>query len=114
MESVVIDGFVLFFFVALAGAAAVVADNKGRSGVAFFLFGLLCWPLALGVALLISPDDDALRDYAADRTARAKPRLRPAGSPSSGNYTVTCTACGAETPAALSFCTSCRAPRAAP
>jgi len=39
---------------------AMVAGSKGRSGIAWFLYGLVLWPVALVHALLIKPNDTAL------------------------------------------------------
>jgi hypothetical protein len=43
----------IWLIIAIAGAigAAVIANAKGRSGVGYFLLGLLFWPLAILVAI---------------------------------------------------------------
>jgi hypothetical protein len=84
-----------------------VAASKSRSLLGFFLFALLFWPGALICALIISPGD---------QRPPANGALRGDGlrAPAPGdNRTTTCAACQAATPVALSFCTSCRAPRSA-
>lgn len=49
-----LEMFFLLFIVAIpAAVVAAVARHYGRSTAGFFVFGLVCWPLALIVVLLI-------------------------------------------------------------
>ena len=47
-------GYVIFFVI-MAVIVAMVANSKGRSGMAWFFYGLLIWPIALVHALLLKP-----------------------------------------------------------
>lgn len=44
---------VAIIWIALAFWPARVANRKGHSFVGFFIFSLICWPLALIVAFLV-------------------------------------------------------------
>lgn len=99
MGGVQVGLLVLNFVMAIISAA--VGASKGRSALGFLLFGLLFWPGALITALIISPLDPDGGLKRANQTS------------DQGNRLVVCAECGAKTPLALSFCTSCRAPRAA-
>ena len=89
--------------VLLAAIPAAIGAHKERSVLGFFLFGLLCWPIALIVALIIAPLTPA-------PVGRHPSDLRDLREWRHGNDVASCTACGASTPAGLSFCTSCRQP----
>ena len=52
----------LFLWLICGIASAVIASNKGRSGLGWFLLGMLMGPFGLMVALLPSREDQAQRE----------------------------------------------------
>ena len=44
---------ILFLWLVMAVIVALVAKSRGQSAVAWFLYGLLIWPIALVHALLL-------------------------------------------------------------
>jgi hypothetical protein len=45
----------VFFWLIMGGVVAIIANSKGRGGCAWFLYGVLIWPIAL-VHILVSPN----------------------------------------------------------
>ena len=50
-------------WIVMAAICAMIAHSKGRSGVGFFFYGLLIWPIALVHALLSARREPSLRDH---------------------------------------------------
>jgi hypothetical protein len=93
--------FAVVVSVLIAAYCAAAAAEKGRSPFGFFLFGLLAWPIALITVLIIAPLD----------RPKTLAEVAMGDRKTNQNEMATCAACSAATPAALSFCTSCRTPR---
>lgn len=49
----------VFIWIVMAVICAMVASNRGRSGIGFFFYGLAVWPIALVHALLSERRQDA-------------------------------------------------------
>lgn len=47
--------FVAVLWIVMAIVCAIVGNSKGRSGIAYFFGGLLCWPIALALAIVAKP-----------------------------------------------------------
>lgn len=65
-----------YFAIAILGAVVVAsaASSRGRSGLGWFIYGLLLWPIAL-IHVLVLPRNDSAVEQAriADGSARACP-----------------------------------------
>ena len=51
---------VAVLWIVMAIVCAIVGNSKGRSGVAYFFGGLLCWPIALALAIVAKPKKEEL------------------------------------------------------
>jgi hypothetical protein len=67
---------------------AVVASRKGYSGALFFVFALVAWPIALGVALLIEDKSAPSRSAPSDRVDQLErlANLKDSGALSPAEY----------------------------
>lgn len=61
--------FIVFWLI-MAGVCALVAASKGRSGLAFFVYGFFLWPIALVHALVMARTSES-----GDKRAIAEGRL---------------------------------------
>jgi hypothetical protein len=59
----------LWFAIGLIPAS--IAHRKGRSVVGFWIFGMLAWPIALIVVLIVMPDYRVLAERAAEGGAQS-------------------------------------------
>jgi hypothetical protein len=50
----------ILFWLIMGGVVGIIANSKGRGGCAWFLYGLLIWPIAL-VHILVSPNRKTLQ-----------------------------------------------------
>jgi hypothetical protein len=70
MNAVSLNGIIgqfmafIVFFLIMAGVVASVASSKGKSAGAWFLYGLLIWPVALAHILLTTADSKSSNNRA--------------------------------------------------
>jgi hypothetical protein len=55
------------FWLIMGGVVAIIANSKGKSAFAWFVYGALIWPIALVHILVSSPDRQSV-----DRPALAR------------------------------------------
>jgi hypothetical protein len=68
--------FLLAIWVMIATAVANYADRKGQSWGFFFAFGLIAWPAALLIAVLLAPVTSPLNQLANDISGNRVDRLK--------------------------------------
>ena len=61
------------FWIVMAVICAMVATNKGHSGIAWFIYGFIIWPIALVHAILIAPPVNVELEKAVQRGMRKCP-----------------------------------------